>query len=99
MVNSKEEAPQQKRYGAERGVWTENMLIALERGIEGNKWFVPDRQSRVSTNPWDRLKKVQTNAGACGVDCITVRHFSKDSQNSAARRQRANQEKVDTNPS
>ena len=24
---------------------------------------------------------MQTNAGACGVDCITVRHFSKDSQN------------------
>jgi len=34
-----EEVPQQSRYGAERGVWTENMLIALERGIEGNKWF------------------------------------------------------------
>ncbi|MEZ5329687.1 MAG: hypothetical protein R3F19_31960 [Verrucomicrobiales bacterium] len=76
-----EEAPQQKRYGAERGVWTENMLIALERGIEGNKWFsLIDKvvSARTLGIAW---KKVQTNAGACGVDCITVRHFSKDSQN------------------
>ena len=28
-----------QRYGAERGVWTEAMLIALGRGKEGSKWF------------------------------------------------------------
>ena len=28
-----------QRYGAERGVWTEAMLITLGRGKEGNKWF------------------------------------------------------------
>ena len=33
-----EEDPWQ-RYGAKRGVWTEAMLIALEGGKEGNKWF------------------------------------------------------------
>ena len=26
-----------QRYGAERGVLSESMLIALEKGIEGNK--------------------------------------------------------------
>jgi RNA-directed DNA polymerase len=57
------------------------MLIALERGIKGNKWFslmdkvVSDRTLGIA---W---QKVKTNAGACGVACITVRHFSKDSQN------------------
>ncbi len=75
-----EEVPQQQCYGAERGVWTENMLIALERGIEGNRWFslidkvVSERTLGIA---W---KKVLANAGACGVDGITVRHFSKDSQ-------------------
>ena len=75
-----EEASQQQCYGAERGVWTENMLIALERGIKGNKWFslidkvVSERTLGIA---WT---KVQSNAGACGVDGITVRHFSKDSQ-------------------
>jgi hypothetical protein len=28
-----------QRHKAERGVWTEPMLMALERGMEGNKWF------------------------------------------------------------
>ena len=28
-----------QRYGAERDVWSKSMLIALEKGLEGNKWF------------------------------------------------------------
>ena len=28
-----------QRHKAERGVWTEPMLAALERGLKGNKWF------------------------------------------------------------
>jgi len=57
------------------------MLIALEKGIKGNKWFslidkvVSDRTLGIA---W---QKVRTNAGACGVDGITVRQFCKDSQN------------------
>jgi len=69
-----------QRYGAERGVWSENMLIALERGIKGNKWFslidkvVSERTLGIA---WE---KVKSNAGACGVDGMTTGHFSKDSQ-------------------
>jgi RNA-directed DNA polymerase len=73
-----EEAPWQ-RHGAERGVWTESMLMALERGLKGNKWFslidkvVAERTLGIG---W---QKVQSNAGACGVDSMTVGHFAKDS--------------------
>jgi hypothetical protein len=28
-------------YGAERLVWSEKMLAALEKGVKGNKWFSP----------------------------------------------------------
>jgi RNA-directed DNA polymerase len=72
------EDPRQ-RHGAERGVWTENMLMALERGLKGNKWFslidkvVSERTLGVG---W---QKVENNAGACGVDNMTVGHFGKDS--------------------
>jgi RNA-directed DNA polymerase len=69
-----------QRYGAERGIWTESMLIALERGLKGNKWFsLIDKVASVRTLgiAW---AKVQSNAGACGVDGITVGYFSKDSE-------------------
>lgn len=68
------------RHGAERGVWTEPMLAALERGLEGNKWFsLIDKvwSERTLGLAWE---KVKSNAGACGVDGITVGRFAQDSQ-------------------
>lgn len=69
------------RYGAERGVWTEPMLAALERGLEGNRWSsLIDKvwSERTLGLAWE---KVESNAGACGVDGTTVGRFAKDSQN------------------
>jgi len=64
-----------QRHKAERGVWTEPMLTALERGIKGNKWF--SLIDKVSTERTLQLawEKVRSNAGACGVDGITVGRF------------------------
>jgi RNA-directed DNA polymerase len=70
-----------QRHGAERGVWTEAMLIALGRGKEGNKWFsLIDKVRSVKTlgMAWEA---VRTNAGAAGVDRISVEFFEKDSAN------------------
>lgn len=70
-----------QRYGADRGVWTQSMLNALERGVKGNKWFslidkvASDRTLGIA---WG---KVRSNAGACGVDRTSVEFFAKDSQN------------------
>lgn len=69
-----------QRHKAERGVWSEKMLEALERGIKGNKWFsLIDKvdSERTLGLAWE---KVKTNAGSCGVDNITVAAFAKDSQ-------------------
>ena len=69
-----------QRYKAERGVWSEPMLAALERGLKGNKWFsLIDKVWSVRTLElaWE---KVKSNAGACGVDGITIDRFAKDSQ-------------------
>jgi len=69
-----------QRHKAERGVWTEPMLAALARGLEGNKWFsLIDKvwSERTLELAWE---KVKSNAGACGVDGITIGRFAKDSQ-------------------
>ena len=70
-----------QRYGAERGVWSEKMLTALQAGVKGNKWFsLIDKvyADRTLERAWE---KVLANAGACGVDGITVGHFAKDTRN------------------
>jgi RNA-directed DNA polymerase len=67
-----------EHYKAERGVWSEAMLKALERGVKGNKWFsLIDKvcADRTLGLAWE---KVRANAGACGVDGITVERFAKD---------------------
>lgn len=69
-----------QHHKAERGVWTEPMLMALKRGLKGNKWFslIDKVQSaRTLQLAWE---KVKSNAGACGVDGITIGRFDKDSQ-------------------
>jgi len=69
-----------QHHKAERGVWSEPMLVALQRGVKGNKWFsLIDKvwSERTLELAWE---KVKSNAGACGVDGITIGRFGKDSQ-------------------
>ena len=67
-------------YGkSERGVWSEKMLRTLARGVKGGKWFsLIDKvySERTLSLAW---QKVQSNAGACGIDGITIATFAKDS--------------------
>lgn len=65
---------------AQYGVWSKNMLIALQRGVKGNKWFsLIDKiyAERTLGMAWE---KVQDNAGACGIDRMSIEHFAKDTQ-------------------
>lgn len=64
--------------GAEPGVWTERMLMALERGVKGNQWFsLIDKvyADRTLELAW---AKVRSNAGGSGVDRVTIDRFAKD---------------------
>jgi hypothetical protein len=59
-----------QRHKAERGVWTEPMLMALERGMEGNKWFsliLPRKTVRGS------LKKETRNGKNTKQVCAALR--------------------------
>ena len=67
-------------YKAERYVWSEKMLRTLARGVKGGKWFsLIDKvySERTLSLAW---QKVRSNAGACGVDGITIEAFDKDSE-------------------
>lgn len=67
-------------HKAQYPIWTPKMLMALDKGIKGNRWFsLIDKVHAAGTLElaWE---KVKINAGACGVDNMTVRQFSKDSK-------------------
>ena len=69
-----------QRHKAERGVWSRGMLEALERGVKGGKWFsLIDKvyADKTLALGWE---KVKSNAGACGVDGITVERFEKQAE-------------------
>ena len=64
----------------ERAVWTDRMLEALDQGVQGQgKWFSLIDKVWTDRNLQQAWGKVQSNAGGCGVDGITVARFAKDS--------------------
>jgi hypothetical protein len=72
-----------QRHKAERRVWSNPMLVALERGLKGNKWFSlidKVRSTRTLELAWE---KVRVNAGPCGGDGITIDRFAKACANCA----------------
>jgi len=58
-------------------IWTEAMLAALQTGVKGGKWHsLIDKVSRVETLKlgWAQVEK---NAGAAGVDRMSVERFAQ----------------------
>ncbi len=61
----------------EPSVWTERMLVALESGVKGGKWFsLIDKVYRLD-NLRAAAAKVEANRGAAGVDNISVKKFKR----------------------
>jgi RNA-directed DNA polymerase len=56
------------------------MLMALERGMEENKWFSLIYKVWSEWTLGLAWEKVKANARACGVNGITIERFDKESQ-------------------
>jgi RNA-directed DNA polymerase len=56
------------------------MLEALERGVKGGKWFSLIDKLYADGTLAAGWEKVKSNAGACGVDGITVERFDKQAE-------------------
>jgi RNA-directed DNA polymerase len=64
------------RWGwVETSVWTERMLTALEQGVKGGKWFSLIDKVHPERNLNAAFLRVAANAGAAGVDHVTVKMF------------------------
>jgi RNA-directed DNA polymerase len=60
---------------AERAVWTERMLTALEQGVKGGCWFSLMDKVYAQRNLAAAYQQVAANQGAAGVDRVTVKSF------------------------
>ena len=66
-----------QRKFAPAPIWTEAMLAALQRGVKGGKWHsLLDKVSRLETLElgWAQVAR---NAGAAGVDRMSVERFAQ----------------------
>ena len=61
---------------AEPAVWTNRMLMALERGVQGGKWFSLIDKVYNPDNLRSSFTKVKANQGKAGVDHVTVDDFA-----------------------
>jgi len=62
---------------AEPTVWTERMLMALEQGVKGGKWFsLIDKVYRLTTL-YVAFARVKANQGAAGVDHQSIEMFEQ----------------------
>jgi RNA-directed DNA polymerase len=61
----------------EPSVWTERMLMALEKGVKGGKWFSLIDKVYALANLRAAFAKVKANSGAAGVDHQTIEMFER----------------------
>ena len=61
---------------AEPTVWTRRMLIALEQGVKGGKWFSLIDKVYPLPALEAAFRKVEANKGAAGVDNVTIEMFA-----------------------
>src|SRR4030066_959940 len=65
---------------ADRSIWTERMLAALDNGVKGNKWFsLIDKVYRAQTlaAAWEQVK---ANKGAAGIDGQSCERFAANAE-------------------
>ena len=63
---------------AERSVWTDRMLTALDEGVQGEVWFRLIDKVFSERNLHAAATKVIANGGAAGVDHVGVEQFEHD---------------------
>ena len=69
----------------ELNVWTERMLMALENGVEGSKWFRLIDKVYAAPNLQSAFYAVWRNRGSAGVDGQTVAQFDQQHEDQLRR--------------
>lgn len=66
-----------QRAWTEPSVWTERMLTALDKGVQGGKWHSLIDKVYAHDNLRAAFARVKANGGSAGIDQETVENFAK----------------------
>jgi RNA-directed DNA polymerase len=78
LETTKQAGDMQARWAwVEPTVWTERMLMALEKGVKGGKWFSLIDKVYAPANLRAAFQRVKTNHGVAGVDHQTIEMFEE----------------------
>jgi RNA-directed DNA polymerase len=80
--------PRARWAWVEPSVWTDRMLEALEKGVQGGKWFSLIDKVYRRENLRAAFRKVAANKGAPGVDHVTVEQFKRQEEEQLERLER-----------
>lgn len=69
--------PRSQWWWVERCIWTPRMLVTLEKGVEGGKWFSLIDKVYSLHNLRRAYERVASNRGAAGVDRQSIAQFSR----------------------
>lgn len=61
----------------ESSVWTDRMLMALDNGVKGGKWFSLIDKVYAMDNLRAAAARVEANRGAAGVDNVSIKKFKR----------------------
>jgi len=61
-------------------VWSERMLEALERGVQGQAWYTLIDKVYQGMNLEEAYERVNRNGGSAGIDHVSVKKFGEQKQ-------------------
>ena len=70
---------------AEPVIWTDRMLVTLEQGVQGGKWFSLCDKAFSLRSLRAAFTKVKSNGGSKGVDGVTITRFEAALEGNLAR--------------
>ncbi len=80
LREAKREGAAGRNSWAKPVVWSERMLAALERGVQGNAWYTLIDKVYQMRNLEEAYERVRRNGGSAGVDQVSVDKFGKRKQ-------------------
>lgn len=85
LLDAKSKGEAERNSWVKPVVWSERMLEALERGVQGNAWYTLIDKVYQTRNLQEAYERIRRNGGGAGVDHVSVKQFGERQQDELRR--------------